>query len=308
MSGSDRTATILLAAFGLVLGAIALWQPAGPIADSPGRRLVLDLPTWVQFVLLGAVLVEFLAIVLVMIPNPRKKRPGSLQKRPSAMRQSPLAMMALLLSFAALAIAAYESVQYLESGRFGWLFGAGSRGGWFGSGSADPPPDVVSVPLLDLGVSITLSIMAAVVVASSILAVLLVRPWVTIAEWLRQARVRRRATPAVDMASALAAGRRALEIGDDPRTAVIACYRQCEAALASRRRGRHAAETPREFLRDALTALHLPVQPIRTLLQVFERARFSDLPVTRLDRFAALGALDEIRTDLERRREDGTKP
>jgi hypothetical protein len=164
------------------------------------------------------------------------------------------------------------------------------------------------VPLLDLGVSITLSIVAAVVIACSILAVLLVRPWVTIAEWLRQARVRRGASPVENLTSALAAGRRALEIGDDPRSAVIACYRQCEAALASRRRSRHAAETPREFLRGALAALHLPTQPIRALLQVFERARFSDLPVTRLDRSIALGALDEISTDLEQRREDGAQP
>jgi len=306
MSGSERTGTILLAAFGLVLGAIALWQPVGPIADTPGQRLVLDVPTWVQFVLLGATLVEFLAIVLVMIPNRLKKRSdGTLQRRPSAMRLSPIEKMALLLPLAAVAIAAYQS-QYFESGRFGWLFGGGSRGGWFSS--AEPPPDMVSVPLLDLSVSITLSIVAVVVIACSILAVLLVRPWVTIAEWLRQARVRRGASPVENMTSALAAGRRALEIGDDPRTAVIACYRQCEAALASRRRGRHAAETPREFLRGALAALHLPAPPIRALLQVFERARFSDLPVTRLDRSIALGALDEIRTDLERRREDGAQP
>jgi len=306
MSGSERIGTTLLAALGLVLGAIALWQPVGPIADSPGQRLVLDVPAWVQFVLLGATLVEFLAIVLVMIPNRLKKRSdGTLQRRPSAMRLSPIEKMALLLPLAAVAIAAYQS-QYFESGRFGWLFG--SRGGWFGSSSADPPPDAVSVPLLDLSVSITLSLVAAVVIACSILAVLLVRPWVTIAEWLRQARVRRGASPVENMTSALAAGRRALEIGDDPRTAVIACYRQCEAALASRRRGRHAAETPREFLRGALAALHLPAPPIRALLQVFERARFSDLPVTRLDRSIALGALDEIRTDLERRREDGAQP
>src|SRR6478735_3247768 len=307
MSGSERTGTTLLAALGLVLGAIALWQPVGPIADSPGQRLVLDVPAWVQFVLLGATLVEFLAIVLVMIPNRLKKRPdGTLEKRPSAMRLSPIEKVALLLPLAAVAIAAYQS-QYFESGRIGWLFGAGSRGGWFGS-SADPPPDVVSVPLLDLSVSITLSIVAAVVIACSILAVLLVRPWVTIAEWLRQARVRRGASPVENMTSALAAGRRALEIGDDPRAAVIACYRQCEGALGSRRRGRHAAETPREFLLGALAALHLPAQPIRALLQVFERARFSDLPVTRLDRSIALGALDEISTDLEQRREDGAQP
>src|ERR1700733_4744585 len=213
MSGSERTGTILLAALGLVLGAIALWQPVGPIADSPGHRLVLDVPTWVQVVLLAASLVEFLAIVLVMIPNGLKKRPdGTLQKRPSAMRLSPMAKMALLLPIAAVVIAAYQS-QYFESGRFSWLFGAGSRGAWFDS--AEPPPDMVSVPLLDLSVSITLSIVAVVVIACSILAVLLVRPWVTIAEWLRQMRVRRSASPVEDMASALAAGRRALEIADD---------------------------------------------------------------------------------------------
>ena len=41
MSRSERTRTTLLAALGLVLGAIALWQPVGPITDSPGQRLVL---------------------------------------------------------------------------------------------------------------------------------------------------------------------------------------------------------------------------------------------------------------------------
>jgi hypothetical protein len=308
MPGSERTGTILLAALGLVLGAIALWQPVGAIADSPGRHLVLDVPTWVQFVLVSAALVEFLAIVLVIIPSRLKKRPDdTLRKHSSAVRLLLTEKIALLLPFAAVAIATYQS-KYFEPGRFGWLFGAGSRGAWFGSGSADPRPDVVSVPLLDLSMSITLSIVAAIVIACSILAVVMVRPWVTIAEWLRQARVRRSTSPGEDMASALEAGRRALEIGDDPRVAVIACYRQCEAALAACRRGRHPAETPREFLRGALSALHLPAQPIRALLQVFERARFSDLPVTRLDRSVALAALDEIRTDLERRHEDEAQP
>src|SRR6478752_6604853 len=155
MSGSERTGTILLAALGLVLGVIALWQPVGPIADSPGQRLVLDVPTWVQFVLVSAALVEFLAIVLVLLPNRLKKRPdGSPRKRPSAMRLSLIETMALLVPFAVVAIAAYQS-KYFESGRFGWLFGAGPRGGWFGGRGGDPPPAVVSVPLLDLSVSIT---------------------------------------------------------------------------------------------------------------------------------------------------------
>src|SRR5262249_40878586 len=141
MSGSERTRTILLAALGLVLGVIALWQPVGPIADSPGRRLVLDVPIWVQAVLLGAMLVEFLAIVLVIIPNRLKKQSDStLQKRPAAMRLSPIEKMAVILPLAAAVIAAYQS-KYLESGGIGWLFGAGSRSGWSGGAAADLPPD-----------------------------------------------------------------------------------------------------------------------------------------------------------------------
>jgi hypothetical protein len=196
-------------------------------------------------------------------------------------------------AFAALKIVVYQS-QYFER-TVGWLFGAESRAAGSqqrrsaarrGQRAAPRSQRLYYAehrggrrhPLL-------------------FLAVLLVRPWVTIAEWLRQARVLRGASPVANMASALAAGRRALEIGDDPRAAVIACYRQCEGALASRRRGRHAAETSREFLLGALAALRLPAQPIRALLQVFERARFSNLPVTP-STANALGALDEIRTDL----------
>src|SRR3954451_21795454 len=106
MPRSERTGTILLAAFGLGLGAIALWHPSGPVADSPGRRLALDVPTWVQFMLLGAALLELLAIVLVMIPDRlRKRADGAQGKRSLARRLSPISVMALLLPAVAVAIA-----------------------------------------------------------------------------------------------------------------------------------------------------------------------------------------------------------
>jgi hypothetical protein len=57
-----------------------------------------------------------------------------------------------------------------------------------------------------------------------------------------------------------------LEVADVPRSAVIACYRRCEAALALHRRGRGASETPREV----------------------------ELAVTSGDRSVALSALEEI--------------
>jgi hypothetical protein len=187
MTGSERAGTILLGALGFVLGAIALWQPVGSVADSPRRLLVLDVPAWVRFLVLSAALAEFLAIVLIVIPNRLRRRSGGTpRKRLSAQRLSPIA---LLLFAVAVAIVAHQ-LQSLKDGPLGWLFGPGSGGEWFGDGSADPPSDMASVPLLDLGVSVTLSIVAAVVMAGSVLAVLLVKPWVTLAEWFREARER----------------------------------------------------------------------------------------------------------------------
>ena len=92
---------------------------------------------------------------------------------------------------------------------------------------------------------------------------------------------------------------------DDPRHAVIACYRRCETALASQRRRRYNSETPREFVHDTLTALALPEKAVRSLLSVFERARFSDLPITPTDRSMAQDALTEIRSVLEGESRDG---
>jgi hypothetical protein len=165
--------------------------------------------------------------------------------------------------------------------------------------------DPLDVPAVDVGVTVVLLVLAVVVAGFALLALSASAPWADIARWFR---IRRgeRPHPPQELAAAISAGMRDLEFGDDPRSAVIACYRRCEAALAAQRRRRYLSETPREFMRGALAALVLPANAVRALLLVFERARFSDLAVTEADRSVALGALGEIRSALVRS-EDGSR-
>jgi hypothetical protein len=169
------------------------------------------------------------------------------------------------------------------------------------------PHDVASVqaPLVNLGVTAALTVLAVAMTGFALLVIGLNQPWKAIVEWFHRPDHFRRAPWVDDLASAMSAGIRDIERGGDPRHAVIACYRRCETVLAVRRRRRQAAETPREFVHDALTALVLPANAVRSLLSVFERARFSDLPVTQTDRSTALRAMNEILSALESGNTDG---
>ena len=160
-------------------------------------------------------------------------------------------------------------------------------------------PPLMQVPLANLGVTVGLTVLAAAMFAFALLVIGLNQPWTAIAEWFRGRGHLRRAPWVDDLASVISESIRDIERGSDPRRAVIACYRRCETVLAARRRRRHIAETPHEFVHDALTALTLPANAVWSLLSVFERARFSDLPVTRTDVSIAIQALSEIRSALE---------
>jgi hypothetical protein len=177
---------------------------------------------------------------------------------------------------------------------------------------APPPPQPaasehtpVEVGAINWSLTLILGILAVIVIGCALLVALANEPWTTVADWFRFRR-RRRTALVRDLATAVSAGMRDLVEGDDPRRAVIACYRRCEATLASRRRQRYPSETPREFVADALAALQLPPGAIRSLLGVFERARFSNLAITSADRDTALTALAEIRSALQEQAQDGT--
>ena len=80
----------------------------------------------------------------------------------------------------------------------------------------------------------------------------------------------------------------------DPRRAVIACYLQLLEVAAKHGPERRETETPTEYLRRALTDTAAAAAPATSLTGLFERARYSDLPVDESMRAGAISALRSL--------------
>ena len=285
-----------LAAIGIVVAIVALWRPGVLVSSGAGYRLALNLPEWLVFPLAVAALTMCVAVI-----TPRRK--GVVAIEPPR-RLSPAGILVLFLL-----LAGAISAMRLATPGILTLLQHGHGAAWSLPQVMDNPAaerDAINVPAVDTGLTIVLVVLAALVTGFALLVIGVSEPWAVIAEWLRLRRGEQ-APAGQELASAISAGMSELESGDDPRSAVIACYRRCEAALAAQRRRRYLSETPREFMRGALAALALPANAVRALLLVFERARFSDLAVTEVDRSVALDALGEIRSVLEGRSEHGSR-
>jgi hypothetical protein len=94
----------------------------------------------------------------------------------------------------------------------------------------------------------------------------------------------------------------------DPRRAVIAAFARLEQALASSGLPRRASETAEEFVARILARLEVDAVPVRTLTDLFERAKFSQHDVDdgmKEDAIAALVRVrDELREAAARRRRE----
>jgi len=81
----------------------------------------------------------------------------------------------------------------------------------------------------------------------------------------------------------------------DPRRAVIACYLQLLEVAASHGPERRQTETPTEYLHRALTHSDAAAAPATSLTGLFERSRYSDLPVDESMRAGAISALRALK-------------
>jgi multisubunit Na+/H+ antiporter MnhB subunit len=298
-----RIAPSWLAAIGLALSVTSMWQPRMLASAGGGQRLVLNLPTWTLIGLAAAAVAMSLAIVSVLIRAPLRKDPDEFNPRPRRRSAATfLALLPLLVVSIAGGVAALHLLDVTSLSPASWLRVPPMERGYA------PTHDMIDVPTFDFALTLTLGAVTAVIAAFALLVIVLNQPWAIAAEWLSRSRERKNSTLVAGLTSAMSTGIHELEVGNDPRSVVIACYRRCEVALELHRRGRYASETPREFVHEAFVALKLPALAVQSLLQVFEKARFSELPVTSSDRSAALGALGGIRSALERRRADGAQP
>jgi hypothetical protein len=90
-----------------------------------------------------------------------------------------------------------------------------------------------------------------------------------------------------------------LESELDARRAVIAAYARMETVLARNGLQRRPSETPVEYLRRILLGLTSRGESVSRLTELFEQAKFSRHPIGASMKQDAIGALREIRDDLQ---------
>jgi hypothetical protein len=101
------------------------------------------------------------------------------------------------------------------------------------------------------------------------------------------------------LAAALDESLEDLAAESDPRRAVIQAYDRMEHALGATGTPRRAAETPLEYLRRALAAVHVSQPSIHRLTDLFEQARFSRHTIDAAMKGEAIEALSRLRSELD---------
>ena len=89
-----------------------------------------------------------------------------------------------------------------------------------------------------------------------------------------------------------------LRLGEDVRTAILACYERFCALLGARGVSDQAPLTPRELERFAVEQLQVPEDGAEALTGLFEEARYSVHALGDADRVRALDSLERIRASL----------
>ncbi len=89
------------------------------------------------------------------------------------------------------------------------------------------------------------------------------------------------------------------EAEPDPRRAVVVAYHRLLSLLARRGWGRWRSEAPLEHLDRVLVGHAAGMGPARSLVAAFERAEYSDHPVTPAERDHALAWLRAVVADLD---------
>jgi len=91
-----------------------------------------------------------------------------------------------------------------------------------------------------------------------------------------------------------------VKIGKDVRGAILAAYKEMENLMRSRGVEDKDYYTPREFREFALGTLNISQEPLDTLTNLFEIARYSKHEMNETHRKMALSALEEIRNETGR--------
>jgi hypothetical protein len=102
-----------------------------------------------------------------------------------------------------------------------------------------------------------------------------------------------------DLVASMSSAIEDIEAEPDARRAVIAAYARMEGVLGRHGLRRKPSETPLEYLRRILLGLTGRADAVRRLTGLFEQAKFSRHEIDASMKQDAIGALREIRDDME---------
>ncbi|WP_168801389.1 DUF4129 domain-containing protein [Glycomyces buryatensis] len=127
-----------------------------------------------------------------------------------------------------------------------------------------------------------------------------------LSQWLIDARPTDEPAPATEyrhrdvslVEQAVAAGLAEIDLGEDVRSAIIACWVHFERAAAAVGIEKESSDTPADLVRHLLERHELDGAALARLSEAYLKARYSPHEVGETDREAARSALVELRTQL----------
>lgn len=267
-----------------VLGAFTAWTlvTASAAGAAPGDTGWVGVPnlSWVLVVLFVLLAIPGLALYIFLLKGDRPDR-EAVQRRPPSYWVVALVFLALFVLLRALSDDADETdeaepapsgVEVLQPG----------------AGGVDPVGGAASTPV---GRS-------EIVVAASVTAMATAALW-----WMRRTSpvvAEPAAGSDVSLAPAIDRAIADLDLGDEPRRAVLRAYASLEGALAERGLPRHANETAAEHLGRTLGSFPVDRDELVELGRLYERARFSSHSTPAAARDRARTILDHARADIVR--------
>ncbi len=291
---------VIVAAGGLILAFVATLSPQNESATGrPAVRLVVSVPAPLEVAVFGLFALAALVVLWLLIPRGlrrRKKDPESFEMVYEMPKVSPWFTVAMLaLSAAPLVLMGYllwRGWSPFEEGNLRVPPAPGI------SAPAMPPAQGVFAPYASEPWFSGAVTVLALVAGAGCLAVTL---WILfgdrmIGSWEGLLARSRSPEPLLE---AIDDSLEALRRESDARRAIIRCYRRFEHAVTRRGLPRKPWETPMEFMQKALGRLPLAPDVVKSLIDLFHLARFSDHPLGLRERDLAVDSLVEIRAALE---------
>jgi len=286
--GHVRLAAVAVSATGVALALAATLAPEVTNSlQGTAKRLVIDVPDWLEVVVLLALGLATLLMFGLLVQASRKRKKdedGERYYEPPKLTWSEYAFFSLL-AVAPLVLAG--GALWVSH----WLTSSAEVAGSPSGGAQEsymqaPERVLVHTP----GISAVIGTVA-LLISVGILGFML---WLYFGDWL----VPRSSGPLppmlVGLKKAVAESLDDVLREQDPRRAIIKCYSRFEAVLAAAHLPRTPWQAPMEFMRSVLQRCPLPHLAVFELTRLFELARFSDHPVDAREREIALASLKSI--------------